>query len=223
MDIVKTTLALQFSEAFRPWLDLRSVIRLLSENQTAEIQGQPVVVTRGKKQERITFQARGISLEQEAVKSVGSDYATSLVLLNQIDNVFGLPAISQVRHDVIAIEPFPVPFYELVTLLKRLYIQPSPIFASADDIGLSFDEHQGDTVKHVQIGPMIPEQLRSTYLAFSNDKLPDQFVFISLGYEDNHYAEYDAGRVRQCLEAAATWQRQQLQTISSEVHESGGI
>lgn len=222
MDIVRTFFEVQFSEGLRPWLELRGLLRVAGENPSAEIQGQPIFVDRAQRKERVVLQVRALGLFQEAVHSVDASLTNPLNLLQQAHSASPFPGISQLRYDVLAIEPYSLPFHELVALMKRAFLRPTPITEVADDLGLSFDQHDGNVVKHIQIGPMAPDQLRSAYLVFQREELPPQFLFVSLGYEQNEQVDYDEGRVLGFLQAAAAWQSAQLPAILSAIQQSGG-
>ena len=221
MDLIKTILKLQFAEAFRPWLEMRNLMRVVAENPSLELQGPPVVLDNERKRIRQVFQFRAYILEQEG-KDPLDTVTRGLDLITKANEASPFPAIDQARYESIFIEPYALPFHELVMLLKDRYLRPNPMVDSSTDIGLTFDQHDGEVVKHIQLGPMQVGQLRAMFLVWPRDEVPDQFVFISAGYERNRQTVFDPSFMRGFLEEAIQWQKEQVRTILDYLFDKGG-
>jgi hypothetical protein len=132
-----------------------------------------------------------------------------------------LPKISQIYYESIFIEPYALPFHELLLVMKNRFLQPSALVDPTTDIGLIFDQTEGDVLKHSQTGPMGKEQLLRMYLHYGRDQVPDTFVFLSLRYQQNKDFAFDADYVRKFLEAAVQWQTGQAKSVFSYFKKGG--
>ena len=97
--------------------------------------------------------------------------------------------------------------------MKNLFFQPSALVDPTTDIGLIFDQIEGDVLKHSQTGPMGKEQLLRMYLQYTRDQVPDNFVFLSLRYQQNKEFAFESGYVRKFLQAAGQWQTHQAKSV----------
>lgn len=222
MYLVRTRLRLQFAEASRPWLELRSLMRVAADNPSLEMQGSPIVIDVKGKKERQVIQFRAFILEQEGVDSLDQSMARALDLLTKANEASAFPNTVQMRYDSMFIEPYALPFHELLSLLKDRYFRPSPVIDSSTDIGLVFDQHEESVMKHTQVGPMEATQLCSQFLIWPVEKLPEQFLFINVGYEDNRRTAFNVDEVRKFLESASRWQTDQVKMMLDYVFEEGG-
>jgi hypothetical protein len=222
VDFLKSTFRIEFTEAIRPWLDLRGIFRAFSGNPSLEIQGQPITVDRAEKHHRLILEVRGVTLHQEGRRSLRDSADEAVRTITAIDEVLPLPIISSVRFDALFIEGYPLPFHDLVARFKGTFIQPSPIGDPAVDIGLSLDYQDGDVVRHIQLGPMEPLQLKSTFLIWPSERLPDQFLFISLGYEHKREMRFDRQEVTDVLAVASQWQETQGDQLRRDLVRPGG-
>jgi hypothetical protein len=222
MDLIRTNLRLKFAEPLHPWLEMRGLVRVAGDNSSIELEGSPVVIDVQKKKQRAILQFRAFTLIQEDVTSVDDSIASALDMVTDLDSASTLPSIVQIWHDSIFIEPYALPFHELVVLMKDQYLRPSPVVDSATDVGLVFDQHEGDIVKHIQIGPMERGQLRSMFLTWPRDGLPEQFAFASLGYEQNREILFHRAQLQEFLEAATKWQAEQAKIVFNYLQKKGG-
>ena len=219
MDLVTVVLRLEFVEAMRPWLELRDLFRVAGEQQTAEIQGQPVVVLRQQRKERITLQIRGLVFEQETAKSLVQAVGQSLALVDQLNQVSPIPRLRFTRLDAMFVEAYQLPFHELLARTKEEFFRPQALVSAATDIGLTLDIADGDETNHMQIGPMMPPQLQADFLVFPRDRLPAQFLFISLGRSrtiaDGYPYERDVLEI--FLKQTTQWQSTESQAIAASI------
>ncbi len=185
MELVKTILRLRFSEAISPWLEMRSIIRGVGENPSAEIAGAPLVMELKDKKQRVVLQVKAFEFIQEGMKSIEDSIDIAVDKLVKSNSASKLPNIDQVSYESIFIEPYAVPFHELLLLMKNRFLRPIALVDSTTDVGLMFDQIEDDVFKHYQIGPMVKEQLLKMYLHYGRDQVPDNFVFLSLLYQQN--------------------------------------
>jgi hypothetical protein len=217
MELIKTVVMLRFSEAFSPWLEIRSIIRGVGENPSAEIQGSPLI-----KKQRVVLQIRAFEFIQEGMKSIEDSIDTAVDKLVKSNSASSLPKINQISYESVFIEPYAVPFHELLLLMKERFLQPSTLVDSTTDIGLIFDQVEDDVLKHYQTGPMGKEQLLRMYLHYGRDQVPDNFVFLSLLYQQNKDFTFDAEYVRKFLQAASEWQTHQANSVFSYLKKEEG-
>jgi len=212
MELVKVLLSLSFAEALRPWLQLRDLMRVVTGNSSVELQGPPQIIDDRDKKQRVVLEFRAITLEQEGVGSINDNVSYVVDFVTKVHGASSLPRISKTRTDALFIESYALPFHELLALVKERYLQLSPLVDSATDVGLIMDQHEGRIVKHIQIGPMEREQLQSMFLRWPRQKLPERFLFLALGYEQDGEGEFAPDCFREFLQTAVKWQIQQAET-----------
>ena len=108
MNVVKATVALDFAEAFKPWLELRAQIRAMRENQGAEIQGQPIQVDRAKQRRPIRVQVRGVRVDGKRFRSGAAAFAEVIGTLKELDEALPFPDSETIRFDVVGDRPLRV-------------------------------------------------------------------------------------------------------------------
>ena len=213
MELVKTILRLDLSEAFNPWIELRGMIRELGESPKAEIEGPPFTMDLKEKRQRLVLHVRSIEFEHECVSSIEEGSAVALDKMAQGNKVSKFSEIKRVRHDAIFIEPYALPFHELLILVKDRFLQTSELADASTDVGIIFDQAEGDMVKHYQFGPMTKEQLMSVFLNWPKDGLRDNFIFLLLRYEQNKVFTFEREYLKKFLEAANEWEVSQAQWL----------
>lgn len=213
MELVKTILRLDLSEAFNPWIELRGMIRELGESPKAEIEGPPFTMDLKEKRQRLVLHVRSIEFEHECVRSIEEGSAVALDKMAQGNKVSKFSEIKRVRHDAIFIEPYALPFHELLILVKDRFLQTSELADVSTDVGIIFDQAEGDMVKHYQFGPMTKEQLLSVFLNWPKDGLRDNFIFLLLRYEQNKVFTFEREYLKKFLEAANEWEVSQAQWL----------
>lgn len=221
VNLVKTVVRLDFSEATHPWLEIREIMRVAGGDPAAEVRASPVVIDQPEKRQRIVLHVRALTLEQESPTSAEQSVAAAVEMIGRLNDASKFPPMKQIRHDSVFIEPYPLPFHELVVFLKERFLQSNAIVDSATDIALVFDEHEDEIVKHMQIGPMDAEQLRRDYLQWSDEGIPDTFLFIGLGYVSNREAPYADESLREFLQSAVAWEIKQAEAIVSSLRREG--
>jgi hypothetical protein len=221
VDLVKTVTRLDFSGAARPWLEIREIMRVAGGDPKVELRASPIVIDQPEKRRRIVLLMRGLELEQEAAASAGQSVDGALEMIARLNEASEFPSMRQVRHESVFIEPYPLPFHELVLLVKERFLRSNAIVDSATDIGLLFDEHEDEADKHVQIGPMDAEQLRREYLRWPGEGIPDTFLFLALAYASSTEAPCALESLRGFLERAIAWQASEAESIVSSLRAGG--
>jgi hypothetical protein len=222
VQLVKTILYIQFATAISPFLGLRDLLRIASGNPTVELQGQPIIVDRQNLKERVVLAVRALTLEQEGDNPLEERLVRALEVLRLAQEVLPFPTINKVRYDSMSIEPYALPFHELVALMKNRFFRQGPIVEVATDVGMTFDQHDGEVVKHTQFGPMESAQLRTTFLRWQPEKLPDCFAFLNLGYERNLEMQFNPQNLQEFFNAAIRWQASQAKDILAALGQDGG-
>lgn len=221
MELVRTILRLQLSEAFNSWVEMRSIIREAAESPSAEIQGAAIVIDVKDKKQRIVLHVKAIELEQEGVSSVEDGMAVELEKVAKVNDVSKLPEVSQVWHEAIFIEPYALPFHEILILIKNRFLKESELVDVSTDVGLVLDQVEGDVTKHFQVGPMAREQLISMFLKWPKDDLPDNFVFVSVKYQQDKAFVFEREYLKKFLEEASEWESKQAKLVFSHLREKG--
>ncbi len=221
MELVKTVLRLSLSAAFNPWFEMRSMIRELGEEPKAEIQEAAVIMDLKEKKQRLALHVRAIELEQEGVSSIEESTAVALDKMAQGNKVSKFPEVKTVWHEARYIEPYALPFHEILILVKNRFLRASELADASTDVGIIFDQAEGDIVKHYQFGPMTKEQLLSVFLNWPKDGLPDNFIFLSLKYEQNKAFTFEREYLKKFLEAANEWEVNQAQWVFSYLRGEG--
>lgn len=180
---VKSVVAARLSEGYRPFLDLRSLIRAAGNNPEAELEGQPMTFLNANARQRVSVQVKALTVEQEG----GDDGKPPD--LEALTGVFGRaldavtwPPLEGLRVDFLFIEPFDLPFHELVHQMRSQLLAPVDLYEGMTDVAVVVDRQDDErTTSHMHIGPMTPEQLNQQILAFRRTNVPRAFVFMALG------------------------------------------
>lgn len=217
MELVKTVLRLDFESPTKPWLEIRAMLRFAGGDPAAEVGAPPIVVDLATERKRIVVQLRAVSMEHEMPGSTETSISDAVRLMSGLNDASEFPAISRIRHDAIFIEPFPIPFHELVDFLKKRYLMPNSLAGAATDIGLIFDVHEAAAKKHVQVGPMDATQLRSEILRWPPEGLPDTFVFLGLRHESAQEVQFSPDSLHTLLRTALEWETVQAEAIVGEL------
>ncbi len=109
MELVKTIIRLRFSEAIRPWLEMRSIIRDVAENPKAEIEGTPIIMDLKDKKQRVVLHIRAFEFRQEGIDSIEDSIDAAVDKLVKSNSSSKLPQINQVSYESSFIEPYAVP------------------------------------------------------------------------------------------------------------------
>ena len=218
VELVRTDIWLEFAEALRPWLEVRGLFRVASGDETAELKGETTFFENEDKRQRIGFQMRGFSFEQEGARTIESVLQNALQAFSELNTVSTFPAIERVRINSIYIEPYELTFREICTLLQRTYLQSSALMEHATDFGMTIDQDEGHVIKSVQLGPMDPKQLQTTYLRWERDSMPEQFLFMGLGFQWKVEMEYNSEDLGTVLADARSWQDSAIRLVQSDVN-----
>lgn len=213
MELVKTILRLDLSEAFNPWIELRGMIRELGESPKAEIEGPALTMDMKEKRQRLVLRVRAIEFEQEWVSSIEESSAAALDKMVQGNKVSKFSEVEGVWHQAMFMEPYALPFHELLILVKNRFLQTSELADASTDVGIIFDQAEGDMVKHYQFGPMAKEQLLSVFLNWPKDGLPDNFIFLILRYAKNKAFTFEREYLKRFVAAANEWEVSQAQWL----------
>jgi hypothetical protein len=222
MQLVKSVLRIDFESATRPWLEIREILRIAGNDPGAEIQVAPLVIDRPADRIRIVAQVRSVAVEQETPQSVKTSIRAATELITGLNGASQFPRVSLIRHDAVFIEPFEIPFYELVEQVKRHYLRDRTVVSSATDVGLVFDLHEQGGMKHVQIGPMDAKQLKTDILRWPAADLPETFVFVNAAEERKLDVEFSTDILNEFLAGAFDWSGAQAEGIVRELRGEDG-
>jgi hypothetical protein len=217
VELIKSILKLHFTAAARPWLEMRDLLRVAGGDPKLELQASTLVVDRAKTKERVTIEVRALTLELEAPATSEQHAKTALDLMTRMHEASNFPTLAEIRYESIFIRPYPLPFHELLSLVKERFLRSSPVADAATDVGLVFDQHEADTVKNVVLGPMAPAQLKSQYLRWERERIPDTFLFLGVAHTSRKETPFSADLLKEALTAAIAWQEEQVTTIASHL------
>lgn len=182
------------------------MIRDMGERPSAEIHGPNIVIDLKDKKQRVVLDLKGFEFTQEGTNSIEDNVAVAVDKVTKANSASKLPRISQIWYESVFIQPYALPFHELLIRMKNRLFQPSALIDPTTDIGLTLDLREGDILKHLQMGPMEKEQLLSMFLNYRRDQLPDNFMYLGLRYEQKKDFVFESDCIRKFLEAAAKWQ-----------------
>ena len=223
MNLVKSVLRIRFDAPTRPWTELRALLRSAAADPKAEMQAGPIVVDRKKEQTRINVQIRALGVEHESTGPLAQAAAHVLATVVDLNHASPFPDVEMMTYDAAFIEPFDMPFHQLVELIRTHYLTPTALAGAASDVGLIFDQREDGLLKHVQLGPMDRAQLASEILRWPNEKeIPNTFVFINAGYEKVATVGFSGDAFDVFLREAAEWQESQANELFNELKETGG-
>jgi hypothetical protein len=188
---VKAVLKVDFAEALRPWLDLRELIRAGEASEKPELQGPPIVVSRVEQKQRIVLQVRAVSVEQEADPGAEPDTKRMIDSFRRLGAVLPMPPVASARVEYLALDPYDLPFHELVARVKETLLCVNSLAATATDVSVVTDEQvDEETIRHVQVGPMLPAQLNQQFLVFRREDVPAQFLYVSAARTVTHRTDF---------------------------------
>ncbi len=221
MELVKTVLRLDLGEAFNPWLELRNVIRGAVEKDTAEIQGAPMVMNIPEKKQRVEFHIRALVFHQEGIASINETVDIALKKVERINGESRIPRINKMLYESEFIQPYSLPFHEMLLLIKERFLVSNSMVNRATDVGLIFDEVQDGVLKHMQFGPMEREQLLSVFLIYKPNEIPDNFVFALNRYEISKNVDYSEAILKEFLDNATNWQIENTSSLFNYLKQKG--
>lgn len=197
------------------------MVRVFGENPNVNIQGPPVIIDLKEKKQRFTLHVRAIELEQEEMSSIEESTAVALDKMAQGNELSKFSEVRRMWHEAMYIEPYALPFHEILILVKNRFLRASELADASTDVGIIFDQAEGDIVKHYEFGPMAKEQLMSVFLNWQKDGLPDNFIFLHLKYEQEKAFTFEREYLRKFLKAANEWEVSQAQWLFSYLREKG--
>ena len=222
VELVRTVIRLEFAEALRPWQEVRGLFRVASGNESAELKGETTHFENEENRQRIGFQMRGFSFEQEGDKTIEVVVHNALQAFSELNNVSTFPTLVRVRIDSIYIEPFELSFREFCLHFRRTFLKDTELIGGATDLGLTIDQDEGHVSRHVQLGPMELGQLQTTYLRWEKDSIPDRFLFMGLGFQWNVEMDYSSQGIESVLSDARSWQESAIQLVQSDLSKTAG-
>jgi len=214
MELVKTTLRLQFTSATQPWLKIRDMLRVAGGDPQKELHASPLLLDQPEKRQRVMLSDNGIAVELERLGLSDQGTAATLELIMDMHEASEFPPVAQVSHTGLFIRPYPLPFHELLSLIKERCLKNNSLLEAATDIGLLFDEQEGETKKSVQMGPMKPDQLQSQYLIWPRENIPDVFLFVALTFARAKEEPFTRESIEELLRSAREWEGRQLSLIT---------
>lgn len=220
MMFVRDALSIHFAEATRPWLELRDLLRVATSQPTAEMQASPLVLDRADDKMRIILSIRAVGVERETGAPLAQAIKDVRSIIVELDRASPFPPIDAIRYDVVAIEPFDMPFHELVTLMKGYYLKPTRIAEGSSDIALVFDQREDGLLKHLSIGPMDKAQLTTDVLKWPRENLPETFIYINVAYESTDQMGFAEDALKSFLNNAVNWQEQEIESLVKELKEA---
>ena len=222
VELVRTIIRLEFAEALRPWLEVRGLFRVASGDENSEVKGETTYFENEENRQRIGFQMRGFSFEQEGDRTTEMVVQNALQAFSELNDVSSFPSLTKVRIDSIFIEPYALSFRELCSLFERTYLQDTALIQQATDLGVTIDRDEGHVFKHVQLGPMEPKQLQETFLRWERDTMPERFLFMGLGFQWNVEMEFSSQELGNVLADARSWQESAIQLVQSDLSKTAG-
>jgi hypothetical protein len=183
MRLVKSVFVIKFDTAMNAWLEMRSLLRVASATPDAEIQAAPLVIDRAQEKKRIIVQVRAIVFEHEFPATTDEALSEIRTLMVKFGEIVSLPQIRSLKHDFLFIEPFSIPFHELVSLIKRRFLVSTRATAAASDVAIFLDTRDDEGLKSIHLGPMDRVQLHEEILRWPADDLPDTFAFLGASFQ----------------------------------------
>ncbi len=217
VDLVRTAIRVEFAEALRPWQEVRELSRVASGDESAELKGEATHFENEEKKQRIGFQMRGFTFEQEGPKSSEETIHSALAAFSDLDEASTFPTLQRVRIDSIFIEPYALSFRELCSQFQRAFFQDTALMEGATDLGLTIDQDEGHVSRHVQLGPMEPRQLQTTFLRWERESIPECFLYMGLGVQWNVEMAYSSQELESVLSDAGSWQDSAIQLVQSDI------
>ena len=222
VELVRTVIRLEFAEALRPWLEVRGLFRVASGDETVELKGETTHFENEENRQRIGFQMRGFSFEQEGNRTNDLVAQNALQTFSKLNGVSRFPMLERVRIDTMFIESYELSIRELCSMFRRTFLQESALVQQATDLGVTIDQEEGHVSRHIQLGPMESEQLQASFLRWERDSIPDRFLFMGLGFQWNVEMEYNSQELDSVFVEACSWQESAIQLVQADIKRTAG-
>lgn len=182
MELVKTVLSIKLIEAFNAFLEIRNVLRVASGKKEAELQGPPLIIDQIDKKQRVEYHVRALVIQQEAVNNENNGIAKILEKIADINTASKLPKIEMYTSESFFIEPYPLPFHEVLIRVKNCFLVPNHIINQTTDVGLSFDQLENGIIKNFRFGPMQKNNLENNIYCgteIKSQKISSLFLIVT--------------------------------------------
>ena len=210
-------MAIQFTTALTPWIEIRALLRTASAKSDAEIQAPALLVDRNEDRRRVSLQVRAISIEQGAPPdgiTLEAAVAVCTDTVAELGRTTAMPNVAEISSSVGFFQPKAIPFHQLLDEFKTKFTR-GDAFREATDLGLVASFDSGGIRRALQFGPMQREQLKSDYNHWADeDELPAVSLFVSATHRLTELdEEFDPDRISSALAEAAAWQTEAADSI----------
>ena len=207
MEVAKARLEVAFQEPLAPWASLRGLVRGLALDEEAELQGQPVTITRNKTKQAFVIGFKEIDISTENVPAKDSGTSALIDLYEEVATALrDVPAVKSWKHSLTFIDTDSQPFHQLVDRFRGSFLVDNELVSHATDVGIILEYVDGAHSKVLQFGPMTSQQLQTSFLRWPFD-VGDHFNFVLASVSDGHVdSTIDTETFKRSLSESVSWE-----------------
>lgn len=207
MRLVKVITELRFSgrlKLLKPHEELYLAI-LGEELKQPERWITPGLTLQAKQRKMKTIlEAKRCAVDLEEVPNIGYCVQTIAGIFKKVDDILGIPLLARVGVRSMWIEPFEGTFADLLAVYKKSMLGSNILCKQASDVGVVLDFVDEDCKVSQTTGPMETQQLKTQFLAFEPESIPDVFIFSDIDRATTNETKYSNkflnGFIRQGLD-----------------------
>lgn len=193
MRLVKVITELRFSgrlKLLKPYEELYSAI-LGEEIKQPEKWVSPSLNLRAKQKKMSTsLESERCAVDLEEVPNIGYCVQTISSTFKKVDDILGIPLLARTGVRSMWIEPFEGTFADLLTAYKKKMLGSNVLSEEASDVGFVLDFVDEDCKVSLTTGPMEMQQLKTQFLNFEPEGIPDVFIFSDIDRATTNETKY---------------------------------
>lgn len=193
MRLVKVITELRFSgrlKLLKSYEELYSAV-LGEELKQPEKWVAPSLNLRAKQKKMSTsLESERCAVDLEEVPNVGYCVQTISSIFKKVDDILGIPPLARVGVRSTWIEPVEETFADLLAIYKKSMLGSNILSERMSDVGLVLDFVDEGCKVSLTTGPMKAQQLKTQYLTFEQETIPNVFIFCDIDRATTNECKY---------------------------------
>ena len=216
MRLVKVITELRFSgslKLLRSYEDLHLAI-LGQELKQPERWITPGLTLEAKQKKlRTILEQKRCAVDLEEVPNTGYCVQTIAGIFKKVDDILSIPLLARIGVRTIWIEPFEGTFTDLLKVYKKSVLGSNILCEQASDVGLVLDFVDGDYNVSLTTGPMEAQQLKTQFLTFEQETIPNVFIFGNIDRATTNETKYSNKFLNEFIQQGLGYGEEQAKTL----------
>jgi hypothetical protein len=149
-----------------------------------------LVVDAKQRKMRATLEPKRCAVGLEEVPNTGYCVRTISQIFKKVDNILEIPLLDRAGVKSMWIESFEGTFADLLAVYKKGMLGGNILSERASDVGAVLDFVDEDCKVSLTTGPMEAQQLKTQFLTFEAQSIPDVFMFIAVDRATTSQTKY---------------------------------